>query len=81
MKINMVHHWYRGGNLSFWHAWGIARRRWWAVMWYAVASTAIHSIKWVKKILKGEIDPKNLFESMKTSFDMLPENPMASGTF
>ena len=49
--------------------------------WYAAASTAIHSIKWVKRILKGEIDPKNLFELMKTSFDMLPENPMALEPF
>ncbi|MHA1112574.1 MAG: hypothetical protein ACTSRE_15885 [Promethearchaeota archaeon] len=81
MKINMVHHWYRGGNLSFWHAFGIARRRWWATIMYALASTAIHSIKWVKKILKGEVDPKNLFEAMKTSFDMIPEDPMALEPF
>jgi len=81
MKINMVHHWYRGGNLSFWHAWGIARRRWWGVTVYAFASTVIHSIKWIKKILKGEVDPKNLFEAMKTSFNMIPEDPMALEPF
>ncbi len=81
MKINMVHHWYRGGNLSWWHAWGIARRRWWAVMVYSLLSTIIHSIKFVRKIFKGEIDPKNLFESLKTSFEMLPENPMALEPF
>ncbi len=81
MKINMVHHWYRGGNLSWWHAWGIARRRWWAVMIYSLLSTFIHMIKFVKKIFKGEIDPKNLFESIKTSFELLPENPMALEPF
>ncbi|MBN2155931.1 MAG: hypothetical protein JW776_07805 [Candidatus Lokiarchaeota archaeon] len=81
MKINMVHHWYRGGNLSWWHAWGIARRRWWAVMTYAFTSTIIHSIKFVRKLLKKEIEPKNLFESLKTSFDLLPENPMALEPF
>lgn len=81
MKINMVHHWYRGGNLSWWHAWGIARRRWWAVMVYSMASTVIHTIQFIKKVLKGEIDPKNLFESLKTSFDLLPENPMALEPF
>jgi len=81
MKINMVHHWYRGSNLSFWHAIGIARRRWWAIMVYAFVSSIIHLIKFVRKVLKGEIDPKNLFESLKTSFELLPENPMALEPF
>ena len=58
-----------------------ARRRWWATMMYAIASTVIHSIKWVRKILKGEIDPKNIFDAVKQTFDMLPEDPMALEPF
>ena len=50
-------------------------------MMYSLMSTIIHSIKFVRRIFKGEIDPKNLFESLKTSFDMLPENPMALDPF
>jgi hypothetical protein len=50
-------------------------------MMYAIASTVIHSIKWVRKILKGEIDPKNIFDAVKQTFDMLPEDPMALEPF
>ena len=35
----------------------------------------------MKRILKGEVDPKNLFEAMKTSFNMIPEDPMALEPF
>lgn len=76
MKILMVHHWYRGGNLSFWAAWRVVQRRWTGLIGYAFSSTLIHSIQLLFKLAKKNVSPKSILSAVKFTDEITPQNPM-----
>ncbi|MHA1618701.1 MAG: hypothetical protein ACTSVZ_05410 [Promethearchaeota archaeon] len=77
MKQLMIHHWYRGGSLSFGKSYRIIRRRWWGVMGYAFTSTIIHMIQFVTKFFKGEYRPKTPKEAMEMAAKIKPVDPQS----
>ncbi len=73
MKMVMIHNWYRGGgNLGFRKAYGIIRKRWWGIMGYAINSTIVHMIQAFRKMLKGELGPKNIKECFTMTGEIIP---------
>lgn len=77
MKQLMIHHWYRGGSLSFGKSFRILRRRWWGLMGYAFTSTIIHMIQFVTKFLKGDYHPKTPKEAMELAAKVKPVDPQS----
>ncbi|MCP4761096.1 MAG: CTL/SLC44 family protein [archaeon] len=76
-KIVMVHHWYRGGNLTYAKTLEIMRRRWRAIVMYSITSSIIHLLQFFSKLMKGEINPTNIKEAAKVTQEVTPVNPMS----
>ncbi|MHA1888242.1 MAG: hypothetical protein ACTSX0_09460 [Promethearchaeota archaeon] len=77
MKQLMIHHWYRGGSLSYRKSFRVLRRRWWGLMGYAFTSTIIHMIQFVTKFLKGDYHPKTPKEAMELAAKVKPVDPQS----
>jgi hypothetical protein len=77
MKQLMLHHWYRGGHLSYSRAYSMIVRRWRAFMGYALSSTIIHTIQFFYKLFKGEIKVTNAQEAAEVTKELTPDSPMS----
>jgi hypothetical protein len=77
MKQLMIHHWFRGEHLSYSLSYKMIRRRWRAMMGYALFSSIIHSIQFIYKLFKGEIKVTNIKDAFNVTQELTPVNPMS----